>query len=132
MALLHLASSTSKILTFSCKFMNFEDKFIDIIIITLFSRLNSFVDGCVLHEVRTKLSTMFTPSVRPHMTGELNSRQEAERFHTSAGGIFGGRHSEISFMMINTTLSIEEILALIDIHLTNCSLVFTSSLVCFL
>ena len=33
---------------------------------------------------------MFNPSVRPYMTGELNNRQETEKFHTSAEGIFGG------------------------------------------
>ena len=38
------------------------------------------------------------------MRGELNSREEVEKFHTSAGGIFGGRHSEISYLVFSSSL----------------------------
>ena len=52
--------------------------------------LASHIDGCVLDEVRTKLSIMFTPSVRRHMTGELLSKKELEEFRRESTGVMGG------------------------------------------
>ena len=57
----------------------------------------------MLDEVRNKLASMFAPSVRKHVTGEMMTKQESENFRKNATGIFGGAFIYHDYFLLQLT-----------------------------